>query len=82
MEALDALETAPFGILIIRVRFPIEQPNGVAVARMARMKRPSIKLVFTVMPEYVEYAEELGEIVTAPVDIPELVATVGKIASG
>ena len=49
---------------------------------MARMKRPSIKLVFTVMPEYVEYAEELGETVTAPVDIPELVATVAKIASG
>ena len=46
------------------------------------MKRPSIKLVFTVMPEYVEYAEELGEIVTAPVDIPELVATIAKIASG
>ena len=42
----------------------------------------SIKLVFTVMPEYVEYAEELGETVTAPVDIPELVATVAKIASG
>jgi len=49
MEALNALETAPFEILITRVRLPIGQPNGVAVARMARMKRPSIKLVFTVI---------------------------------
>jgi hypothetical protein len=29
------------------------------------MKRPSIKLVFTVLPKYVEYTEELGETVTA-----------------
>ena len=80
MEALGALETEYFDILITRVRFPIGQPNGVALARMARMKRPSIKLVFTVVPEYVEYTEELGETVTAPIDIPELVAAVGRIA--
>jgi CheY-like chemotaxis protein len=32
MEALDALETAPLEILITRVRFPIGQPHGVALA--------------------------------------------------
>jgi hypothetical protein len=45
------------------------------------MKRPSIKLVFTVIPEYVEYTEELGETVTAPIDIAELVAAVSRVSS-
>jgi hypothetical protein len=35
---LNAVETAPFEILITRVWFPIGQPNGVALARMARLK--------------------------------------------
>jgi DNA-binding NtrC family response regulator len=81
IEALSALETQHFDILITRVRFAIGQPNGVALARMARMKRPSIKLVFTVVPEYVEYTEELGETVTAPIDIAELVAAVSRVSS-
>jgi hypothetical protein len=46
------------------------------------MKRPSIKLVFTAVPEYVEYTGELGETVTAPIDIPELVAAVSRVNSG
>src|SRR5215472_17056324 len=37
MEALIALETAQFEILITRARFPVGQPNGVALAQMARM---------------------------------------------
>jgi DNA-binding NtrC family response regulator len=65
---LNAVETAPFEILITRVRFPIGQPNGVALARMARA-------------ENVVYTEGLGEAVAAPIDIPELVATVAKVAS-
>jgi DNA-binding NtrC family response regulator len=81
MEALCALETTPFEILITRARFPIGQPNGVALARMSRMKRPSIKLVFTVAAEYAEYTEEFGETLTAPIDIPKLVAAVSKVNS-
>jgi DNA-binding NtrC family response regulator len=80
IEALDALEAAQFEILITRVRFAVGQPNGVALARMARMKDPLIKVVFTIAAENLEYIEGLGEAVTAPIDIPELVATVGKLA--
>jgi DNA-binding NtrC family response regulator len=82
LDALNALETEHFELLITRVRFPIGQPNGVALARMARIKRPSIKVVFTVAAENVEYTEGLGEAVTAPIDVSELVATVARIASG
>jgi hypothetical protein len=65
--ALRALETEHFEILITRVRFAIGQPNGAALARMARMKRPGTKVVFTATTENVEYTG-LGEVVTAPVD--------------
>ena len=81
IEALSALETEYFDILVTRVRFPIGRPNGVALARMARMRRPSIKVVFTAAAENAEYTEGLGETVTAPIDIPELVATVASAAS-
>ena len=81
MEALNALETAQFEILITRARFPVGQPNGVALAQMARMKRPWIKVVFTVAAENLEHTEGIGEAVIAPIDIAELVATVGKLAS-
>jgi CheY-like chemotaxis protein len=80
MEALNALDTAPFDILVTQVRFPIARPNGVALARMARMRRPSIKVVLTAAVENVEYPEGLGATLTAPIDIPELVATVASAA--
>jgi DNA-binding NtrC family response regulator len=81
MEALSALETAQFAILITRARFPVGQPNGVAMAQMARMKQPWIKVVFTIAAENLEHTEGIGEAVIAPIDIAELVATVGKLAS-
>jgi hypothetical protein len=82
MAALDAIETAQFDILITRVKFPVGRSNGVALAQMAQLKRPWIKVVFTVAAERVEYTEGLGEAVTAPIDMPELVATVAKVALG
>jgi DNA-binding NtrC family response regulator len=81
MEALSALETAQFDILITRVQFPVGQPNGVALARMARVKQPLIKVVFTVAAENVEYTEGLGKAVTAPIDVVELLAVVAKLAA-
>jgi hypothetical protein len=45
------------------------------------MKQPSIELVFTVAAENAEYTEEFGETLTAPIDIPELVAVVARVVS-
>jgi hypothetical protein len=59
-RALRALETEHFEILITRVRFAIRQPNGAALARMARMKWPGTKVVFTATTDNVEYTEGLG----------------------
>jgi DNA-binding NtrC family response regulator len=81
-EALTALENTIFEILITRVRFPPGRPNGVALARMALLRQPGIKVIFTLAPENVEYAEEIGESVVAPIEIPELVATVARVADG
>ena len=39
---------------------------------MARMKRPWIKVVFTIAAENLEYTEGIGEAVIAPIDVPEL----------
>ena len=52
-----------------------------ALARIARVKRPEIKVVFTAAAENVEYIEGIGEAVTAPIDMSELVATVATLAS-
>ena len=53
MAALDALENAQrVEVLITRVRFPPGKPNGIALALMARHKRPGIKVLFTARPEF------------------------------
>ena len=78
---VNALETGQFEILITPARFPVGQLNGVALGQMARMKRPWIKVVFTIAAENLEYTEGIGEAVIAPIDIPELLATVATLAS-
>ena len=43
MSGIDALEHPKrIELLITRVRFPAGTPNGAALARMARLKRPGI----------------------------------------
>jgi DNA-binding NtrC family response regulator len=58
MAALDALKNAlRVEVLITCVQFPPGKPNGVALALMARHKRPGIKVLFTARPEFAEHAE-------------------------
>ena len=59
----------------------VGQSNGIALAQLARMKQPWIKVVFTVAAENVEYTEGIGEVVITPIDIAELVASVAKLVS-
>ena len=52
MAAIYALEHPQrVKLLITRVRFPSGMPNGVALACMARLKQPGIKVLFTSFPE-------------------------------
>jgi DNA-binding NtrC family response regulator len=80
MAALDALENAQrVEVLITRVRFPLGKPNGIALALMARHKRPGIKVLFTARPEFARHAEGVGEFMPVPIDLTELVAAVGRL---
>jgi hypothetical protein len=66
-------------VLITRVRFPPKKPNGIALALMARHKRPGIKVLFTARPEFAQHAEGVGEFMSVPIDLTELVAAVGRL---
>jgi len=66
-------------LLITRVEFAPGKPHGVALARMARLKLPGIKVLFTALPQYAEHAEGLGAFLPTPVDVADLVAVVERL---
>jgi hypothetical protein len=80
MVALDALDAAQrIEVLVTRVQFPPGKPNGIALAGMARVKRPGIRVLFTAHPEFAEYAEGLGTFMAQPVPMPDIVNTVERL---
>jgi DNA-binding NtrC family response regulator len=80
MAAIDALGTdQPIDLLITRVQYPQGQPNGVALARMARVKRPGIQVLFVGVPERLPYTEGVGELLEAPVGAADIVAAAGRL---
>jgi DNA-binding NtrC family response regulator len=80
MAALDALEAAErVEVLVTRVTFPDGTPHGIALARMARRKRPCIKVLFIIRPEWISHTEGLGAALLIPVTADDVVAKVGAI---
>jgi DNA-binding NtrC family response regulator len=80
MTALSALERAARAdVLIIRLTFPPGNPNGVSLARVARVKRPSIKVLFAGREQMREYTEGVGEFLPSPINVSELVETVTRL---
>jgi CheY-like chemotaxis protein len=80
MSALHAFDAENgIDVLITRVGFSQGQPHGVALAQMARVRRPGIKVLFVGVPERREHTEGLGELLTAPVTATDVVETVGKM---
>jgi DNA-binding NtrC family response regulator len=80
MEALDALEAADrIELLITRVTFPEGTPNGVSLARMARMKKPGVRVLFAARDENREHTEGVGEFLAVPVTGADLVAMVERM---
>jgi DNA-binding NtrC family response regulator len=80
MSALDALEVArTVEALITRVRFGPGKPNGIALARMARLKRPDIRVLFVAQPEFAAQAAGLGDCLAAPVTPTEIVEGVRRL---
>ena len=79
-SAWDALSAAAeVKLLITRVQFPPGQPHGVALALGARRKHPKLSILFTAKPEYADRAFSVGEFLTLPVDMLDLVAAVDRL---
>jgi DNA-binding NtrC family response regulator len=80
MAALDALDTArTIEVLVTRVLFAPGQPNGIALARMARIKRPGIRVLFVALPEFARDAADLGTFMAYPVSVADVAETVGRL---
>jgi hypothetical protein len=80
MPAIDALEGDRWpDLLITRTRFPDGQPPGPALARMALMKCPGIKVQITGLKEFAEYAEGIGDFYPHPVDVARLIDDAGRL---
>jgi len=81
MVALDALEAAAHRIelLITRANFGPGKLNGIALARMLRLKRPDVRVIFTAIPEHEHHAWGLGEFLAAPVRVDDVVAMAERL---
>jgi DNA-binding NtrC family response regulator len=80
MQALDALDAAQrIEVLVTRVQFPPGKPNGITLARMARVKCPGIRVLFTARSEFAVHAEGLGAFMPVPVLVADVVHTVERL---
>jgi hypothetical protein len=80
MTALEAIEASSYvRILVTRVVFGSGTLNGVALARMVRMKRPGTKVVFVAREENAPHTEGLGVFLPRPLNPDILVATVTRL---
>jgi hypothetical protein len=80
MAALDALDTAQtIEVLVTRVRFASGQPHGIALARMARIKRPGIRVLFVARPEFAVDAAGLGTFMARPVSVADVAEAEGRL---
>jgi hypothetical protein len=76
MVAWDALQRAKsIELLITCVNFAPGKPNGVALGRMARIKRPEARILFVGLPELEEYTDGLGVFMPSPITVPQVVET-------
>jgi DNA-binding NtrC family response regulator len=83
MSALSRLEQPDHvEVLVTRTQFPPGQPNGLALANMARRHKPSIKIVIMSVPELAEHGEAFGVVLQAPVRPADIVKAVRNAMIG
>jgi len=80
LAALAAIEASSrVRILVTRVVFGAGRLNGVALARMVRVKWPGTKVVFIARMENAPHTEGLGVFLPMPLNPELLVATVSRL---
>jgi len=80
MAALNAIEDDNrIRVLVTRVAFGPGKLNGVALARMVRVKRPGTKVVFVARAENASHTEGLGFFIPQPLNANLLVAMVARL---
>ena len=80
MQALDALEgPTTTDVLVTRVDFGPGKLNGVALARMAQFWRPEVKVLFVAQTENKEHTTGVGDLLTEPAAVLDIVAAVDRL---
>ncbi len=80
LAAMTALEDAQrLEVLLTRIHFAPGKSNGVALARMARTKRPGTKVIFLEQADDPALTEGLGQALEMAVDAPEIVRLVANL---
>lgn len=80
MEALTALEGAVrIELLVTCLDFGPGKPNGIALARMARLRRPGIKVLFVGDGALSNHAAGLGAFLASPVKAEDVVSEVARL---
>jgi DNA-binding response OmpR family regulator len=68
-------------LLVTRMDFGYGKPDGVALARWARVTLPGVKVLFVARPEFDKQAEGVGAFLSLPVSVPEVVKAVRRMLS-
>jgi len=80
--AWDALASpGEIEILVTRVQFDLGMPNGVALAKWARVRCPSVRILFVALPEFQGDVEDLGVLLPRPVSVPQVAEAIGRMLS-
>jgi DNA-binding NtrC family response regulator len=80
MTALDAIEAnSRVRVLVTGVDFGPGTLNGVALARMVKVKRPGLLAVFVASLEDHPHTERVGDFLPTPLDPHALVDAVGRL---
>ena len=80
LEALEAAETVQ--LLITSADFPGRQPNGAALARMTRQRRPGLKVIFADGPELHPYVHQDGAFIPTPTTPDTIAELAEKMMTG
>ena len=78
--AFDTLKSPQrIEVLVTRVLFRPGQPHGIALANASRMTRPSLKVIFTALPEVAHHATGQGRMFIMPVRPDQIVQAVEEL---